>query len=359
MKRVLCLVGALALLATADSAYARSSQVVAPYPMQLVLAVKKGDVVYPSVAGRFLVYTQRDKHGYTVVRVPVSAPQSDGLRLRSEQSRGAIRRGLALRDGSVGYISDRMGPISAWRRWANSDLHQLIASGGSFIGGTVPLHLAANANGSVWAVDTYLNRERRARFLDTFANPNIDGELLAQNWRLYWSDADHWKVGYKSTERGVRNKFAHPALLVQGVEPNGLTMIRNAFDATISADGHRVAFVREQKGNFDLWMQDMVSGALTRLTSDRFGDFEPAFSPDGTKIAFVSNRSSRGSVRRCALYVVDLGSGAITQVTASRQAMDGGPSWKNRHTILFHSNRNPRKPQQSTDKQWRLWEVQL
>ncbi len=345
------------LLLVAANADARGHGVAAPYPLLLAAEVKGGDLVYPSVAGDFLVYSQRDQHGFAVTRVLAEQPEREGLVLRSSKRHGAIRRGVALADGAIGYVCNRMGPISAWKRWSNSDLHQLVINGGNFIGGLVPIHLAANRTGTVWAVDTYLNRERRSRYLDTFANVNLEPELLGQNWRIYWSDADHWKVGYKATERGTRNKFDHPALFVQ--RDGVITMIRNAFDATLSADGNTVVFVREQNGNFDLWMQNLASGALTRLTSNRFGDFEPALSPDGKKVAFVSNRDSKGSVRHTMIYVLDLESGAITQVTDSARAVDGGPTWNGNHRILFHSNRDPHQPQRSTEKQWRIWEVQL
>jgi len=354
MKVLITLLIALVWVVNAN---ARSVAVPAPYPMQVKLEKKGADIVYPSVAGRFLVFNQRDKHGFSVVRVTLQQAGSDGLILRSTRRHGAIRRGLALANGAVGYVSNRMGPISAWKRRSNSDLHQLIANGGSFVGGVSPIHLAANSDGSVWALDTYLNRERRARYLDTFANANVNDELLGQNWRIYWSDADHWKVGYQSTDRGTRNKFDHPVVFVQ--QRGATTMIRNAFDAAVSEDGVQVVFVREQDGNFDLWMQNMVSGDLTRLTSDRFGDMEPALSPDGSRVAFVSNRASKGSVRRTAIYVLDLTTGSTMQVTASARATDGGPVWSSDHSIIFHSNRDPRRPQAATDSQWRLWEVQL
>jgi len=347
----------LSLLLVAMNAQAYGSSVKAPYPIELKLTLDHGDAVYPSVSGDFLVYSQRDKQGFAVARLLMSQLDSEALVLRSDRRHGAIRRGVAFKDGSIGYISNRLGPISLWRRRNNSDLHQLIANGGSFIGAISPIHVAANSDGSVWAVDTYLNRERRARYLDTFANANVNSELLGQNWRIYWSDADHWKVGYKNTEQGTRNKFDHPVLFV--LYNGTITMIRNAFDATLSQDGQRVVFVREQDGNFDLWMQDMANGALTRLTSNRFGDFEPALSADGKRVAFVSNRDSRGAVRHMAIYVLELATGAITQVTASARALDGSPVWSGPNRILFHSNRSPNKPQRSTDKQWRLWEVQL
>ncbi len=348
---------ALFLLLSAP-AYAGRATVTAPYPLKMVLSHEKSDLVYPSVAGRFLVYSRRDKRGFSVERVPIQSPDVEGLVLRADWLHGAIRHGVALRDGSVGYVANNLGPISAWRRRGDSDLHSLIANGGSFVGGISPIHLNANGDGSVWALDSYLNRERRARYLDKFANANVHMELLGQDWRVYWSDADHWKLGYKATEQGTRNKFDHPALfIVRGGRP--MLMIRNAFDGSIEDSGRRVVFTREQDGNFDLWMQDLTTGALTRLTSSRFGDLEPAISPDGRRVAFISNRDARGDVRHTSIFVLDLESGGIVQVTASARATDGGPAWRDNHSIIFHSNRDPRHPQRKTVDQWNLWEVTL
>ncbi|RMH51725.1 MAG: hypothetical protein D6682_03750 [Zetaproteobacteria bacterium] len=352
------LLAMLLMLSAVVPAAARGGAPTAPYPLHMVRSHPHADLVYPSAAGRFLVYTERGRQGFSVVRVPLDAPDGEGLVLRADWLHGAIRRGVALADGSIGYVANNLGPISAWQRRADSDLHRLIANGGSFVGGLTPIHLAAAADGSLWALDSYLNRERRSRFLDTFANANVHMELLGQNWRVYWSDADHWKVGYQATETGVRNKFDHPALfLFRRGAP--MTMIRNAFDPAISADGRRVVFVRELHGNFDLWMQRLDDGMLVRLTRNRYGDFEPAISPDGRRIAFVSNRASRGDVRRTAIFVLDLADGTITQVTSSRRATDGGPTWRDGRTILFHSNRDPRRPQRGTVDRWSLWEVTL
>ena len=39
-----------------------------------------------------------------------------------------------------------------------------------------------------------------------------------------------------------------------------------------------------------LWLVDVASGAATRLTDGPVGDDEPAWSPDGTRVAFAANR---------------------------------------------------------------------
>ena len=134
-------------------------------------------------------------------------------------------------------------------------------------------------------------------------------------------------------------------------------MIPNAFNGALSPDSKKVVFVRENNGNYDLWMQGVDGKNLVQLTTNDAGDLEPAFSPDGSKIAFISNRDAKGEVLETSIYVMDLKSGKVERVTNALVATDGGPTWIDNKTILFHSNRDPKKPQNSDGAKWNLWQV--
>lgn len=58
----------------------------------------------------------------------------------------------------------------------------------------------------------------------------------------------------------------------------------------ISPDGSKVAFASDRafKGNYDIWVADIATGALTQKTFGPQEEYEPTWSPDGTTIAFVS-----------------------------------------------------------------------
>jgi len=71
-----------------------------------------------------------------------------------------------------------------------------------------------------------------------------------------------------------------------------------------SPDGQRLAFAADIEGNYDLWLYDLASEKLIRLTDYPGLDESPAFGPDGKQVAFISNRGGRKG-----LWIKDLGSG--------------------------------------------------
>jgi eukaryotic-like serine/threonine-protein kinase len=69
-------------------------------------------------------------------------------------------------------------------------------------------------------------------------------------------------------------------------------------DARLSPDGRSIAYVTgdEDGRSADIWLLDPARDLATRLTSDPASDFEPVFSPDGSRIAFGTYRTEPGSV---------------------------------------------------------------
>ena len=63
-----------------------------------------------------------------------------------------------------------------------------------------------------------------------------------------------------------------------------------------SPDGTKLVFFSARAGNSDIWLADVASGELTQLTTSPWLDIHPSFSRDGQRIAFQSDRQGRMEV---------------------------------------------------------------
>ncbi|MFJ7996369.1 amidohydrolase family protein [Streptomyces sp. NPDC096310] len=113
-----------------------------------------------------------------------------------------------------------------------------------------------------------------------------------------------------------------------------------------SPDGSLILFCAYQGGGYHLWTMRPDGSDVRRRTEGPWDDRGPAWSPDGTRIAFASERAGdpvAGGPYR--IHVLDLHSGAITRVTGlpgqDGPLQDGGwedfdPTWSpDGERILF------------------------
>ncbi|MFL5796738.1 MAG: hypothetical protein ACJ77A_02250 [Actinomycetota bacterium] len=92
--------------------------------------------------------------------------------------------------------------------------------------------------------------------------------------------------------------------------------------AVPGADG-RIAWTSNRTGNRDVWSMNPDGSDQVNLTSAPSMDAFPAWSPDGTRIAFTTNRRNRN----WDLDVMDADGSGVTPVTANSAAADWLPAW--------------------------------
>jgi dipeptidyl aminopeptidase/acylaminoacyl peptidase len=152
------------------------------------------------------------------------------------------------------------------------------------------------------------------------------GPRRAGPWaRLPESDAGapqvevSWRLPYK--EDGIGNILErHIHLFRLDAESQEKRQITEGeFDVLgfdISPDGGSVAYTRSREGRFahsyDLWVADLARGTQRRLTSNHAMVMQPAWSPDGRRIAFTGAVDEGDAEPR--LWVVEVDSGRTTEV---------------------------------------------
>jgi Tol biopolymer transport system component len=90
----------------------------------------------------------------------------------------------------------------------------------------------------------------------------------------------------------------------------------------------KIAFQSHRDGNWEIYVMNADGSGQTRLTLNAAADTEPAWSPDGSKIAFVSTRDS--AVGRSDVYVMNADGSGQTRLTFGGLVgggLGGNPAW--------------------------------
>jgi serine/threonine-protein kinase len=120
---------------------------------------------------------------------------------------------------------------------------------------------------------------------------------------------------------------------------------RRYWDTSFSPDGSRLAASITEGTRSDIWSLDLERGASTRLTFDGF-NMGPIWTPDGTKLAFLSTLGPRKTHIR--LLATD-GSGETQQLTP-HGGFQMPTSWSPDGRVLLFSHFDP-------DGEWDIWMV--
>jgi Tol biopolymer transport system component len=103
----------------------------------------------------------------------------------------------------------------------------------------------------------------------------------------------------------------------------------------ISPDGRRIAVsIVEQESQ--LWQYDLSRETLTRLTFEGKSNVNPAWTPDGKRIAFLSNQEGAGNI----YWQLADGSGGLERLTTSEYVQIPS-SWSRDGQLLAYIENNP------------------
>jgi TolB protein len=93
------------------------------------------------------------------------------------------------------------------------------------------------------------------------------------------------------------------------------------WDPAWSSDGRRIAFGSNRDGDCEIYVMDADGKNQRNLTENPAEDWGAAWSPDGQRIAFVSNRDGNSEI-----YVMDADGNNQRRLT-NNPANDDSPDW--------------------------------
>jgi len=128
--------------------------------------------------------------------------------------------------------------------------------------------------------------------------------ILSPSW-----SSDQNKLAYVSFKNNRSEVFVvYPFLKIKPIKLPKFDGI--ASSPSWHPDGERIALTISKRGNKDIYLYNLKTKNLRRLTTNIAIDTEANFSPDGKSIAFTSNRT--GQVQ---IYIKNLESGKIKRAT--------------------------------------------
>ena len=113
-----------------------------------------------------------------------------------------------------------------------------------------------------------------------------------------------------------------------------------------SPNGEDIVFTGLKNGQGDLFLYNLRTKKVTQLTNDKYSDYQPSFSGDGSKIVFSSDRttldrsSSKVSIS-FNLAVLDVATKTVTDISVFNGANNLNPQFSSdNQSIYFLSNRD-------------------
>jgi dipeptidyl aminopeptidase/acylaminoacyl peptidase len=252
------------------------------------------------------------------------------------------------------FLSNRSGSTQVWR----------ISSSGTGPRGDTPVadstqvtnlpldvgsfHVSPKADRILVSVDVFLDcpdLDCTKKRLDSRAHSSATGQLYTQLFIRHW---DSWSDGRRSqvftmalSDSGVAQ--GSPANITGGIGDVPGKPFGGREDYAFSADGAEVAFsVKAQVGeawstNFDIY--EVASDASTQpknLTADNPAwDAQPAFSPDGTQLAYLAMERPGFEADRFRLVLLNLQSGVKRVLTQNWDRSITSFAWSRDGKTLF------------------------
>ena len=160
-------------------------------------------------------------------------------------------------------------------------------------------------------------------FKIVFQSDRVPDSTYAVRYQIYVMNSDGTNVGQLTVPDPARDSLNHVIDTTSNFHP------------AWSPDGTKIAFASTRDSNPEIFVMDPNGFNVTRLTFNPANDAQPAWSPDGTKIAFASDRTGDAEI-----YVMNADGSGQTNLT-QHFGSDLAPAWSpSGAKIAFQSNRD-------------------
>jgi len=180
----------------------------------------------------------------------------------------------------------------------------------------------------LWLADARTGK-RIKRLVESTTNPNFEELRLLYSQSSFSNDGRMLAfTGYREGKDVLYLMDVATASVKRRID---LPSVDAIWSPVWSPDDRQLAFSGTHGGLTDLYLVNSDGSGLRQLTNDEYGDLQPAWSPDGKRLAFATDRSPETNLSvlkfsKWRIAVMDLQSGTI-EVLPNQGGMNLNPAW--------------------------------
>jgi Tol biopolymer transport system component len=195
---------------------------------------------------------------------------------------------------------------------------------------------------NLFGIDLVLADAKTGRIIRQLAGPQSDGHFDAisflQSSGTFSPDGERFAfIVYDNGDNKITILRTRDGEVEKTFQPGDIGAVLNV---AWSPNGREIAFSGSKGGISDLYVADVQSGAVRQLTNDKYADLQPTYSPDGRTIAFTSDRGAGTSFERLTfgelqIATLDVATGAVTLRQGFSEGKHINPQFSNDGRSLY------------------------